>query len=543
MGLDENQLDYFAFSSFFEKKEYTFPPFEEDISNNTEICYVFGISDKIEKILEWLKTKQAKKLVFLEDRISLITHLNQSSFHDLMNHTKIEVEFLFDGIDLHEKILGLTQKNPYQKIQIFCLHNDKDKFSNVHKALVKCSLLTNAAKSDVMLGNLIVENVIANFRKVHESFDVSKLKGCFKGKTAILVGAGPSLNECLEDLKKLNDQVLIFAAGSGITSLQSFGIKPHMQFAICPTEDEITRLKFMESYEVPLIFGSRLNHNVLFGHAGPLGYLSSKTGGQLETWLEEKLEIPNDEILKNLPIESQTIVSIALESLIYFGVSTVILVGVDLSFEDDCRYANGVVSKLDCSVEDLYSSIGDAQVIVGDKKSLVRWVIERDVLDKIADFHKDVKIYKAVDKGLPFKNIEVHPNWSQSVELSKNLRDDVYEKVLAFPLKVTREKVEDLVYQYLSSMKRVKKITQDLICNLESPNFDELIKEQKCVLAEFDLGDEIAYNLSLKPVMYIIQNEVKADKNFIDHDSKPSKFALEIFKKFNAIVDQYLLLC
>jgi hypothetical protein len=542
MGIDEG-LNFDSISIFFDQTDMNFPEFKEQISKNTDICYLFGISDKIDPILNWLNGKKYRKLIILEDRIFLMGCLKSKAFEKILNHKSIEIQFFFETDNIDEKILSIAQKNPAEIFEIFSTHPDGEKFEFIGELINKSMLVCSGAKSDLMLGNYILENVISNFRKIHECFDVSKLKDAFKGKPCILVGAGPSLNDHLEEIKKLNDEVLIFAAGSAISILANANIKPHMQFAICPTPEEFTRLKFMESYEVPLIFGSRLNHNVLYSHAGPLGYVSTETGGLMEDWLEEKLEIRDLEVLKHLPKESQTIVSIAIAIAIHFGVGPIILLGVDLAYQNDLRYAKGVISNLDSSIERGFFSIGDKEIKENGNDTLLRWVAERDAIDKLAlNFGKNL-VYKGSDKGLHFENIETKNNWYESLQRTKNLRKEVYEKVLSSPLTVSNDRVNEIVQQYFNSLRRVKDLVWQLILTLESCEVSEVIKQQKSMLIQYDLEDEIAYKLSFQPALYIFRSESVKELDLHDHEIDQIPVQINIFKKLNALIDQYLLLC
>jgi hypothetical protein len=542
MGIDDG-LNFDSLSIFFDQKDVNFPEFEEHISKNTDVCYLYGISDKIDPILNWLDGKKYRKLIILDDRIFLMGSLKSKAFDKIINHKNIEIQFIFETDILDEKILNLTQKNPAEIFEIFSLHPDVQKFELIGELINKNLLLCAGAKSDIMLGNYILENVISNFRRIHECFDVSKLKDAFKGKPCIIVGAGPSLNDHLEELKKLNDEVLIFAAGSSISVLANANIKPHMQFAICPTAEEFTRLKFMESYEVPLIFGSRLNHNVLYSHAGPLGYVSTETGGLIEEWLEENLKIRDLEVLKFLPKESQTIVSIAIAIAIHFGIGPIILLGVDLAYQNNNRYAKGAVSDLDSSIEKGVFSIGDREIKERGKDTQLRWVAERDTIDKLAlNVGKDL-IYKGSEKGLHFENIETKNNWYESLERAKNLRSQVYAKVLSAPLEVSKDKSYELIDQYFISLKRVKDIVWGMILTLESSEVSEVIKQQKSILVQYDLEDEIAYKISFQPAIYIIQSEALKELNLYSDEIDQISLQINIFKKLNALIDQYLLLC
>lgn len=52
------------------------------------------------------------------------------------------------------------------------------------------------------------------------------IKDIYKGKTALIVSAGPSLDPCIETIKKNRDKVVIFCVGTAFKALASNGITP-----------------------------------------------------------------------------------------------------------------------------------------------------------------------------------------------------------------------------------------------------------------------------------------------------------------------------
>lgn len=76
------------------------------------------------------------------------------------------------------------------------------------------------------------ENLTLNFKHVLEYPDVTQLANALVGVPALVVGAGPSLDQSLEDIKQVQDRMLIFAAASALAPLQKAGVNPMMTLAL-----------------------------------------------------------------------------------------------------------------------------------------------------------------------------------------------------------------------------------------------------------------------------------------------------------------------
>lgn len=77
-----------------------------------------------------------------------------------------------------------------------------------------------------------LENILANIKHTLANPGIIELKDAFKGKTAVLVAAGPSLEKNIELLRTLKDKVFIICVDTSLRILLRRGIYPHMVTAI-----------------------------------------------------------------------------------------------------------------------------------------------------------------------------------------------------------------------------------------------------------------------------------------------------------------------
>jgi hypothetical protein len=70
---------------------------------------------------------------------------------------------------------------------------------------------------------------------LHES-NAAQLDGLFAGVPAVLVGAGPSLDDTVRALARLQDRAVIIAADTTLRPLLAAGVRPHLVVGVDPAE-------------------------------------------------------------------------------------------------------------------------------------------------------------------------------------------------------------------------------------------------------------------------------------------------------------------
>lgn len=68
-------------------------------------------------------------------------------------------------------------------------------------------------------------HTVSNLPDIEKFYGLAKLKNCFTQKTALIIGAGPSLNSQLTEIYERRNDFVIFAAGSAIKALEKANVK------------------------------------------------------------------------------------------------------------------------------------------------------------------------------------------------------------------------------------------------------------------------------------------------------------------------------
>ncbi|MBS0585463.1 MAG: DUF115 domain-containing protein [Verrucomicrobia bacterium] len=461
----------------------------------TDTVYLIGYSAKIEPLLAWAREKKGRALVIIEKRFSVLLDIEEEGLTEPFLEENIHFRFYREEIPLEDFAFALVREF-FGKIEIFNLQEDPLFFEEIRRTLLRKGALTDAIYTEMLRYHQLFANLIANFRKLPEAFALDGWQGSFKNTLCVICGAGPSLSEARELLKR-EDDLLIFAGGSTISALNAIHITPHLLFAVDPNPEEFSRLAFHTSQGVPLVIAPRVEPRVTSGHIGPIGFFPTGTGGAIEAFFLERLGIKDPKILEHLGEEALSVTCIALMTAIYLGCNPIIFAGVDLSFTDGRRYASGVFAE-DVIQEPLLEEEG--------KKTLIRWIMERDTIEEVIKNHPDTTFYLATEGGLTFKGAGRLPADSPLVQNPRDLRGEIYDKVFASPLSVTKEAVEGVLLELQESFLLAKEILGKMLLALEKED------TMASTLLFMDLEETLAFRVALKTSLFALEQRLSCKK-------------------------------
>lgn len=332
---------------------------------------------------------------------------NISVLREILTHISLEELFRNEDVTImvnetiEADIQGVLQKHQNQ-IEVFHLpfyeRNYRKQLDNLYLFLLDQlkSKKSNLATSLSFQKRWTI-NAIKNLPSVLKTPNILKDvdKNLFKDKPAIIVSAGPSLNEEIENLKLIKKQGLayIFSVGSAINTLVENDILPD---AICTYDPQAHNYKVIQKVKdkkidtVPLIFGSTVGYETLFDYEGPLLHMITSQD-TLSPYLlrnEEGLNVVND---------APSIALITYEILIKLGFQTIYLVGQNLSFKNRYRYASGVEYGTEqVNEERLISvkSVDGGEVWTDDGYNRMRVGLEAYI-----KMTPDVKVYNTTKNG------------------------------------------------------------------------------------------------------------------------------------------------
>ena len=176
------------------------------------------------------------------------------------------------------------------------------------------------------------ENTLENMPHMARSPDVGELEDQFQDIPFILIGAGPSLDESIEFLKKVQDRAIIVASNSPYRKLINSGIKPHLVVTADPMPPTLAGFQNVNLEEVPLACPFSAYPEIVRRFSGRI--LSWVTFSPMVDILKQYLgEKPGTPIM-----EQGTVSGCVLDLSRLFGCKKVLFIGQDMCVRADGKY-------------------------------------------------------------------------------------------------------------------------------------------------------------------------------------------------------------
>ena len=237
----------------------------------------------------------------------------------------IEGEVLLIMLPSYERAFSEEYKSFYQKFG--SIIEDKRTLKRTNKLFEK----------------LWVTNIMKNFGEIIDSPNILHLENnVFKGKPAILVSAGPSLEYELENLRYIKEKGLayIFSVGSAINTLVEYDIYPDAALTYDPqNHNPIVFKKMLEKgiKTIPMVFGTISGYGTAQSYTGPkLHFINSK-----DTIAPYFFKLEDGEEADTV-FDAGSIAVAGLQLLHKLGADPIILVGQNLAYKDKRMYSAGI---------------------------------------------------------------------------------------------------------------------------------------------------------------------------------------------------------
>ena len=279
------------------------------------------------------KQLNIQHIIIIEKDLELLrAALMTLDLSDVINHPKIEFFVGKEPHDLFKLLSGYFQYFP--EISHFFKNLKFVIMPSVHLAhgeyyqKVISSLIHSIMDLLHDLGNdpydsvLGLEHILANIFPMIQDPGIASFQNSFKGKPAILIGAGPSLNKNMHFLKEASHKALLVCVDAAFRPLLNAGIQPHLVANIERTRGQdaffsnlngledtffvfctVVHPSTYDAYQGPKIIAHRYNE--------PMKWLGLNTG-----------------VLTGGPL----IGNFAFDIAQYLGCDPIIMVGQDLSF-------------------------------------------------------------------------------------------------------------------------------------------------------------------------------------------------------------------
>lgn len=317
----------------------------DDIGSTKHILFVgSGLGYHIQKFIEQHPTM--KFSIYEPNEEVLVSYLSNRKLTDL---PLSNLGTIFTGSDkskLHQEIAALLQSSNSQ-LHIYTLPVYESLYDDQIKVIMQKALASLKDQQSLLVTNLAFQkrwtvNSIKNFPTVLKTpnilHDIDRL--VFEGKPAIMVAAGPSLNEEFENLRyiKENGLAYIFSVGSAINALIEHGVYPDAACAYDPSAGQfkvLQKIKDEKISKIPLVFGSSIGYEALEGYPGNMLHMITSQDTVSPCLLDTIESI-------GIVLDAPSIAVVTLQLLTKLGCNPIMLVGQNLGFQDNKRYASGI---------------------------------------------------------------------------------------------------------------------------------------------------------------------------------------------------------
>ncbi|SFC24133.1 Uncharacterized conserved protein [Bacillus sp. OV322] len=274
---------------------------------------------------------------------------NFLAFQSLSDFTKGQIKSFItsqnnDAIRL--ELQKITNKKD-EKIFVYTLPSLSKQYSNEEKIILNTLKELLKGKKSNLATNVSFQkrwtiNSIKNFPVVIKTPNILQDidKTVFKDKPAIIVAAGPSLNEEIENLRyiKENGLAYIFSVGSAINALIENGIYPDAACTYDPQGHNYKVIQILKDRgikNIPLIFGSSVGFETLDGYPGNMLHMIMNQDSISQIFFKDYKEM-------DIVLDAPSIAVVMFQVLCKLECNPIILAGQNLSFQHNKRYANGI---------------------------------------------------------------------------------------------------------------------------------------------------------------------------------------------------------
>ncbi len=547
----------------------------EDIQeNSTVIFYGTGLGYHIDAFLN--KHKNINYYIYEPIPELLYQYLSNQDIKDLPNKNLENIVLGNTQEAINSFLNNIVNKNAEElKLVVFPVHKqlfneEYTNFIDLFKKAIKDKRMS--IHVDYAFQENWTTNSMRNFKTVLKTPNILLDKsGVFSGKPVILVAAGPSLNEEIENLRyiKKNNLAYIISVGSAINTLLHHNIYPHAATTYDPKDVIWAVFKHIidkKIVDIPLIFGSSVGHQTTKRYPGKMLHMITSQDSVSNYYLKGA----NGEDIPFVS-DSPSIAIITLQLLSQLKVGKIILAGQNLALKGDKDYAEGISYRKDGKskfVGDDKNYISVKDVHGNNVYTLENYNTMRILMEEYIETLTGIDIINATKGGadikgtkfMPLENVikeylnepVVNKNWSEEITSDYN-RDHLKFKKKKMDMEY--RKVLDLIDKYYNILNKIEK-------SIVNRNFKQAEKEYiqlDNILSKIEKNDFFAvFILPMNRLRYqILGNSIdrlNAEKNPSDKGNKiVSSFkgfmdlcrnSMEkiepIFKEMNGDIDTYL---
>ncbi|WP_080843994.1 motility associated factor glycosyltransferase family protein [Cytobacillus gottheilii] len=375
---------------------------------------------------------------------------------------------------------------------------------------------------------------------------IEEKKDYFKGKTVIIVSAGPSLQDEYENLRYIKEKGLayIFAVGSANKALIANDILPDAVLTYDPQEHNFSVFSVFEKEgitSVPIIYGTSVGYETIQRYPGPKFHFITSQDTVSPFYLKNK----NNSYIIN---DAFSIAIVTIDILSRLEVGMIILVGQNLAFKGNLFYSkdinrgknkNAEIQKKDMidlvEVEDVFGNKINSNSAFNQMRFMMQQYIEQNKqIEFINTTNGGAKI-----EGAPYQQLEdvVKKRLQNKVVSKETFSNNATDSFL----KYVTDKVRKMQKSMRDYVKLIIEIYDQLDALEELVTTNSLTKIQS-VYVKFDkkinnLLENEFYKVYVRPITRVQFELLEKSIQKVKNEENSKIKAMQIKNLFEAYLD------
>lgn len=466
---------------------------------------IFGIStgEYIQNL--YMRNKNIKIIIF-EPNLKLIEHIKNN--HKEYKFLEEENINLLNAKNEEEVYLGLKtfiQEFDINKIIYKCFLNyDKIyeqqifKFNTVVKNVINDIVIRR--NTQMYFYKRWFETLTKNLKYMIGATPINLLEDKYKSIPAVIVSAGPSLNKNIDDLHKINKDMLIFSGGRTLRPLMEKNIEPSLIGIVDAGKISYNLVEgYIEKANVPLLFYEGTNENVVEGHQG------QKIIFTQNSMIQDIFEMEIEDIGIGGSVAHDLTATAK-----YLGCNPIIFIGQDLAYTEEKYHADIAINQFKNVNENNASNDTESIYIEDINGSKVR---TSKVLDS---FRREMEVFIERNKDTIFINAT-----EGGAKIKGTIQMTLKEAINKYQLK-----------SKINFLESIEQVDKNKIRNNTIKMLNEIIKSDKEIIKESNKALKIIKNLNtcLTTNQKLKVSKYLKDLDNIDNEIRESYEKLDILR-------------
>lgn len=402
---------------------------------------------------------------------------------------------------------------------------------------------------DILIG---MDNYVNNWKYIFEGLDCKHFENEYKGKPAIIVGAGPSLDKNIDFLSRAKEKALIFSVDGAMNTLLNKDIIPDVVSSI---ERVNLTARFYEKNEIPqdiiyvgpnVVMGSileRFSRIVFTGRVGD-GFFRD---------LNQSIGFSNLEVGINV---STVLIAFAR----HLGCFPIIFMGLDLAYTNGRTHTEKFAENFDESFMNNYKK--NIVYVKGQNgemlESFEHFMHTKSCIESMIARDKEGFFINATEGGA---NIDGAVNLKLTDAIDKYCTDRDISSLKSIYDNVKKEEIIDKVSITIRAIKFFDELKKylEILCKRSEENYIELLGSKKVGrvllmekqrrLFEDILNENVAGRFIIQPVIINFNRDIHSfpmrlerqdEDRMFDRTISHYKTLQDVIKKVNESIELYI---